>query len=167
MNKFIVALLLIGSTITFVGEKTTSMPDIRLITSVYTQHPAKNEYYNNESKMLGAEWRFRKDLGVTFAYFENSFYKDSFVLSVNKYYTPVKSLDKLYLSLGAGFVKGYYKYNTIEKDGETVVTSKYNTHIADDYIWGASIGAGYQITENFAAEITYVGPYIITLRYKI
>lgn len=150
-------------------KDTKYKPELRLVGSLFTRHVTDNDIYNNNSKLIGLEYRPIKDLGVSFAYFDNSFYNDSYALTVIKYFRPFNSFEQFYIAVGAGVVKGYEKVNYIYNDdkSEVLKKAKFNTNITDDYIYGASIGIGYDITDYLSVNVSYVGAFVSLITLKI
>ncbi|MGL5903960.1 MAG: hypothetical protein ACRCZO_14865 [Cetobacterium sp.] len=144
-------------------------PQLRLLGSFYTVHASNNDIYNNNTNLIGLEYRPVKDFGISFGYFKNSFDNDSYVLAAGKYLRPFEKLDKFYLSMGVGVVKGYEKENYIydNETGEVIKKSKFNTNIGGDYIIGANLGVGYDITDYLSLNVSYVGAFISTVSLKL
>lgn len=118
---------------------------------------------------MGLEYRPAKDFGISLAYFKNSFYNDSYLLAAGKYLRPFEKFDDFYFSLGVGVVKGYDKVNYIydQEKHEVVKKSKFDTNIGGDFIVGANVGVGYDITDYLAVNVSYVGAFISTITLKI
>ncbi|MGL5964587.1 MAG: hypothetical protein ACRCZ2_09385 [Fusobacteriaceae bacterium] len=166
MKIYLVSILLFLSSLSF-GENIYE-DRFRVLASVWTKHTNDNDIYNNDTDLLGLEYFLTENTSLGFAYFENSFYNDSYLLSVNHYMRPFPH-KKLFLATSAGVIKGYNKENVLKdpQTGEDIKKSKFNTHICEDYIFGASIGAGYDITENFAISLNYTGAFIMLMHLKI
>nr|WP_307776230.1 hypothetical protein [uncultured Cetobacterium sp.] len=143
--------------------------EYRLIGSFFTRHASNNDVYNNDTNLIGFEYRPIKDVGISFGYFENSFYNDSYLLSVGKYFRPIESNQNFYFTLGAGVVKGYEKINVIQdkNTGEVLKKSKFDTNIGKDYIIAGSVGMGYDITERISVNVMYVGAFVGVLTLKL
>lgn len=148
-------------------EKEIYKPELRLVGSVYTVHTNDNDIYNNNTNLIGLEYRPIKDFGISVGYFKNSFDNDSYLLSVGKYLRPSERFNDFYFTLGVGVVKGYKKENYIYQDGEIIKKSKFNTNIGGDYIIGANLGFGYDITDYFSLNVSYVGAFVSTVTLKI
>lgn len=144
-------------------------PEFRVIGSIYTRHTNDNDIYNNNTNLVGLEYRPLKDFGINAGYFKNSFDNDSYLISAGKYLRPFEKADDFYITLGVGIVKGYDKENYIYDNdtGEVIKKSKFNTNIFEDYIVGANIGIGYDITDYLAVNISYVGAFISTFSLKL
>ncbi|MGL4654225.1 hypothetical protein [Cetobacterium sp.] len=153
----------------FQSNEKVFKPELRLIGSIYTTHTNDNDIYNNDTNLIGFEYRPIEDFGISFGYFKNSFDNDSYVLAAGKYLRPFKSLNDFYLSLGVGVVKGYEKENYIydNETGEVIKKSKFNTNIGGDYIIGANVGVGYDITDYLSFNVSYVGAFISTISLKL
>lgn len=151
----------------FVPEPESSKPELRLIGSIYTVHTNDNDIYNNNTNLIGLEYRPIKDFGISVGYFKNSFDNDSYLLSVGKYLRPSERFNDFYFTLGVGIVKGYRKENYIYQDGEIVKRSKFNTNVGGDYIIGANLGLGYDITDYFSINVSYVGAFVSTVTLKL
>lgn len=150
-----------------IPEKENYKPELRLVGSIYTIHTNDNDIYNNNTNLIGLEYRPLKDFGVSIGYFKNSFDNDSYLLSVGKYLRPSERFNDFYFTLGVGIVKGYEKENYIYQDGEIVKKSKFNTNIGGDYIIGANLGFGYDITDYFSINVSYVGAFVSTISLKL
>lgn len=171
MKKILIlSILLIMGTLSFGEErKENSYEDrFRIMTSVWTRHPNDNDVYNNKNNLLGVEYFFNEKTSINFAYFENSFYNDSYLLGVTRYMRPF-SHESLFFTVTAGVIKGYEKHNVIidKHTGEEVKKSKFNSNFYKDHIFGASVGVGYDITDRFAVSLNYTGPVIVLLHFKI
>ncbi|MGL5356517.1 MAG: hypothetical protein ACRDAQ_08250 [Cetobacterium sp.] len=144
-------------------------PELRLIGSFHTYHLNDNDIYNNNTNLIGLEYRPIKDVGVSFGYFKNSFDNDSYVLAVGKYFRPINRLENFYLTMGVGVVKGYERENYIydSSTGEVLKKSKFNTNIGSDYIVGANVGIGYDITNYLSLNVSYVGAFISSVSLKL
>lgn len=144
-------------------------PELRLVGSIYTTHTNDNDIYNNDTNLIGFEYRPIEDFGISFGYFKNSFDNDSYVLSAGKYLRPSERFDDFYFTLGIGVVKGYEKENYIydNETGEIIKKSKFNTNIGGDFIIGANVGIGYDITDYLAFNISYVGAFVSTISLKL
>ncbi|MGL5544617.1 hypothetical protein [Cetobacterium sp.] len=157
------------ATIVEISNEKVFKPELRLIGSIYTTHTNDNDIYNNDTNLIGFEYRPIEDFGISFGYFKNSFDNDSYVLAAGKYLRPFKSFNDFYLSLGVGVVKGYEKENYIydNETGEVIKKSKFNTNIGGDYIIGANVGVGYDITDYLSFNVSYVGAFISTISLKL
>lgn len=148
-------------------ETVTFQPELRLVASVYTTHTNDNDIYNNNTNLIGLEYRPLKDFGISFGHFKNSFDNDSYVLSAGKYLRPSKKFEDFYFTLGVGVVKGYDKVNYIYHNGEVIKKSKFNTNIGGDFIIGANVGVGYDITDYLSINVSYVGAFVSVVTLKI
>ncbi|MGL4403833.1 MAG: hypothetical protein ACRCTS_08990 [Fusobacteriaceae bacterium] len=166
MKIYLVTILLFLSSLSF-GENIYENR-FRILGSVWTRHESNNDVYNNDNDLLGIEYFITENTSLGFAYFENSFYNDSYLLAVNHYLRPF-SHKRIFLSGSAGIIKGYEKENIIvdKRTGEELKKSKFNTNFYKDYIVGGSVGVGYDITDNFAVSLNYTGAYIMLLHLKI
>ncbi|MGL5988378.1 hypothetical protein [Cetobacterium sp.] len=152
-----------------IENEVISKPELRLIGSFYTVHMNDNDVYNNNTNLIGFEYRPIKDVGVSLGYFKNSFDNDSYVLAVAKYFRPINKLNNFYLNLGVGVVKGYRRENYIydSSTGEVLKKSKFNTNIGSDYIVGANVGLGYDITDYLSLNVSYVGAFVSAVSLKL
>jgi len=152
-----------------VSEVKIFKPELRLIGSIYTTHTNDNDIYNNDTNLIGFEYRPLEDFGISFGYFKNSFDNDSYVLAAGKYLRPFEKLNDFYFTLGVGVVKGYEKENYIydNETGEVIKKSKFNTNIGGDYIIGANVGVGYDITDYLSLNVSYVGAFVSTISLKL
>lgn len=166
MKLYFLSIFLLVSSLCF-GENIFENR-VRITTSVWTTHPKHNEYYNNDNNLLGLEYFLTEKTSLAFAYFENSFYNDSYLLALNHYIRPFTH-KKLFFSGSVGLIKGYKKHNVLrdQNTGEEIKTSKFNSNLLDDYILGASVGAGYDLTDRFAVSFNYTGALIMLLHFKI
>lgn len=164
----ILSMFIILTSFAFSEEKIYK-PELRALGSIYTTHTSANSVYNNDTKLVGFEYRPIEDFGVYFGRFKNSFYNESYVLAVGKYIRPFENKSSFYFTLGAGFVKGYEKYNYIyDSDTKEILKkSKFATNIGKDYIVGANVGIGYDITDYLSVNISYVGAFVSTFNIKL
>ena len=157
------------ATIVELSNEKVFKPELRLIGSIYTTHTNDNDIYNNDTNLIGFEYRPIEDFGISFGYFKNSFDNDSYVLAAGKYLRPFQSLNDFYFTIGVGVVKGYEKENYIydNETGEVIKKSKFNTNIGGDYIIGANVGLGYDITDYLSFNVSYVGAFVSTISLKL
>lgn len=148
-------------------EQKKFKPELRVVTSIYTTHTNDNDIYNNNTNLMGIEYRPLKDFGINLGYFKNSFNNDSYVLSAGKYLRPSEKLEDFYFTMGVGIVKGYKKVNYIYHNDEVIKKSKFNTNIGGDFIIGASVGLGYDITDYFSINVSYVGAFVSAITLKL
>ena len=115
------------------------------------------------------EYRPLEDFGISIGHFKNSFYNDSYVLAAAKYLRPSERFNDFYFTLGVGIVKGYDKVNYIydHDKNEVIKKSKFDTNIGGDFIIGANVGLGYDITDYLSVNVSYVGAFISTISLKI
>lgn len=170
MVKYISFLFFFIFSLTFSNLKKENLkPEYRVIGSFFTKHISGDDIYNNNTHLIGVEYRAKKDRSISMGYFKNSFNHNSYFIAVGKYFTPFHFVPKFYLNTGIGVVKGYNKINYIydKNTGKVLKKSKFNTHIGGDYILGGSIGLNYDITNYLTVNISYVGAFIGMLSLKI
>ncbi|MGL6119868.1 MAG: hypothetical protein ACRC0V_05120 [Fusobacteriaceae bacterium] len=159
----------LDGTKSFEEEKPPYQKELRLMTSLVAYHNNwKNKYYNNHPNLISLEWRFREKWGVAGGFFINSFYKDAYALTLNRYFYPFdQKLPGFHFYIGAGIVKGYHDNNQLIVNGKVIVNASYPTNIGKDYIAGLGLGVGYDITDRVAFQIMYLGAYLVNISVKL
>lgn len=167
LNKALIFLIFFNS-YAFSSQKFFN-PELRLISSIYTQHTSNNNIYNNKTDLLALEYRPFEDFGIYLGHFNNSFYNDSYVLGAGKYLRPFQNFKNFYFTVGVGIVKGYDKVNYIydHENKKIIKKSKFDTNIGSDFIIGASMGVGYDISDYISVNISYVGAFISSINLKL
>lgn len=147
--------------------------DITIGLSPYTQHlftDNLNEglFSENQLIQLGVE---KNNISITFTYFENSYYNDSYLIMIDKkYYRKEDDKEKRdwFLRWGLGVVKGYERDGDIyHREGNTYYAEKSNFVLFDDIGVIGTVGAGYTY-KKFDFSLDFFGECaVLGVEYKI
>ncbi|MGL4392630.1 MAG: hypothetical protein ACRCSK_04300 [Fusobacteriaceae bacterium] len=134
------------------------IPEWRFLASLYTFHFGSQKYfYNNYPNIIALEYRFKKNWGVSAGYFQNSFYNDAYIITVNKYFQPLDRAPRFHFLIGLGLVKGYQPRDTIVVNGKTLVDSKHQNMLYKDIMYGGALGAGYDFFDRLTVDFMFLG----------
>lgn len=152
---------------TNIEKESKDINSFKFVTSLWTAHINDNDIYNNKTNLLALEYGNQK-YSISGGYFKNSFYKDSYAISLNRYFRPF-SEKRIYFITSVGLVKGYYEYNYIidSSTGKVLKKARIPTHIKDDFMIGGNIGLGYKITDDISISLLYLGAFTSFLSIRL
>lgn len=154
-------------------EPTKREFEISIGLSPYTQHIISDNlnegfFSKNNLVQLGVE---KNNVSITFTYFENSYYNESYLLMIDKkYYSheKEKEIRSWFLRWGVGVVKGYERDGDIfHREGNTYYSEKSNFVLFDDIGIIGTVGFGYTY-KKFDFSVDFFGECaVLGVEYKI
>ena len=166
-----------GEVLKYIGEREIEPAkrefEISIGLSPFTQHLMTdnlNEGFFSENQLvqLGVE---KNNISITFTYFENSYYNESYLIMIDKKYyrhKEEKEIRSWFLRWGLGVVKGYERDGDIfHREGNTYYSEKSNFVLFDDIGVIGTVGIGYTY-KKFDFSIDFFGECaVLGIEYKI